>query len=103
MLKIQTYLLNHTFAELASEHSVACHFADDGIKFSLNYDILAKEDDEISNECRGLILIPADKRKLATRAQHKSAYDNICPGETSIVAFGFRRFFNNGQGLSPID
>lgn len=101
MLLIQKYLETHSFADLAKEHGVYASFSKSGHKFSLNYDMIeAKENDPLSQECRGLILALADGRPLSGLRMDnvKLNYDHIIPGETQILAFPMRRFFNNGQG-----
>jgi hypothetical protein len=60
-------------------------------KFTLNYDqIEARESDALSQECRGLVL---------QRVQGNCSSSEIV-GETEILAFPFRRFFNYGQGAA---
>lgn len=101
MLLVQKYLENHTFSDLEKDHGVYSSFAKSGRKFSLNYDVIeAKENDPLAQECRGLILAPADGKPIPCRIdmQGKRHYENVGPGETVILGYGFNRFFNYGQG-----
>jgi hypothetical protein len=103
LLLVQEYLKTHTFAELEREHGVEASFSGSGHKFSLNYNMInSKEDDVLSQQCRGLILAPSDFRPLVCEAEidevkDKANYDDVCPGDTIIVACPFFRFFNEGQ------
>lgn len=102
MLLVQEYLLNHTFKQLAEEHGVFASFSKSGHKFSLNYDmLLAKEDDLLAQQCRGLILTTGESLlDQASDAMGHSKYDHICPGQTQILAYPMNRFFNYGQGVA---
>jgi len=65
-----------------------------------------KDDDVLSQECRGLIL--SEKTGLSFKSQaidinDRLNYDHVCPGETIIHSFPFRRFFNYGQGAANIN
>ena len=105
MLLIQEYLETHTFAELAAEHGVYASFSKSGHKFSLNYDQLeSKEDQLLSQQCRGCILTCDDGRSLLPEADlaltGRSQFDHICPGKTNIICCGMFRFFNYGQGAA---
>jgi hypothetical protein len=102
-LLVQEYLENHTFGDLAREHGVYASFSKSGHKFSLNYDqIEAKESNPLAQECRGLVLACKDGTELLSKALtlpgHKTSYDLLSPGTTTILAFPMRRFFNHGQG-----
>jgi len=105
MLLVQQYLKNHTFAQLAAEHGVYASFSKSGHKFSLNYDqIEAKESNPLAQECRGLILALEDGSSLLPQALtlpgHKTSYDHLSPGKTTILAYPMKRFFNYGQGAA---
>jgi len=95
MLKVQEYLLTHSFTELFNEHGVNVRPSADYTKYSLNYDQLAaKSDDPVANQCRGLVIRPAN---LITDL-------STIVGDTSIVARPMDRFFNAGDvHASPID
>lgn len=120
MLLVQEYLERHSFAELAKEHGVYGSFSKSGHKWSLNYDqIEARENDELAQECRGLILSCWDGQSLQDQADEKLStdksgkivikdgtiqgylsYDHIVPGKTKVLAYPMRRFFNHGQGAA---
>ncbi len=107
MLLVQKYLETHSFADLIREHGVYPSFSKSGHKFSLNYDqIEAKETDPLAQECRGLVLAFMDGRSEAANtivnAHGKMSYDHLTPGETQILAFPMRRFFNHGQGCAAV-
>lgn len=93
MLEVQNYLLTHSLNDLSRDHGVYARLSTQNVyKFSLNYDQLEVTDsDLLSQDCRGLILaIPMGYAPLAN-------LDTIV-GETEVMAFGMRRFFNYGQG-----
>lgn len=95
MLKVQEFLLNHSFKELADQHGVNCRPSTDFSKYSLNYDQLAaKSDDPVANQCRGLVIRPNSRiTDLATIV-----------GSITIVARPMDRFFNAGDvHAAPID
>lgn len=101
MLLVQKYLETHTFGELARDHGVYASFSKSGHKFSLNYDqIEAKESDPLSQECRGLVLAAEDGHPFSPQVgpDGRSKYDDICPRQTTILAYPMKRFFNHGQG-----
>lgn len=89
MLEVQKYLQNHSLNELSREHGVYARWSTQNPnKFTLNYDQLeAIESDSISQECRGLVL---------ERVGGQCCLDDIV-GDTDILAYPFRRFFNYGQ------
>jgi len=90
MLEVQKYLQIHSLNDLAAEHGVYSRWSTKNPnKFTLNYDMLeAKDNDPVSQECRGLVL----------QRINGPANLNEIIGETKILAFPFRRFFNYGQG-----
>ena len=105
MLLVQKYLENHTFGDLAKEHGVYASFSKSGHKFSLNYDqIEAKESDPLAQECRGLVLACQDGTSLSsqflTLPGVKPSHDHLSPGQTRILAYPMKRFFNYGQGCA---
>ena len=103
MLLVQEFLKNKTFGDLIREHGVYASVSKSGHKFSLNYDqIEAKETDPLAQECRGLILAPVDGKPLYCQitSDGKRHYEDIGPGETTILAYPMKRFFNHGQGCA---
>jgi hypothetical protein len=104
MLLVQDYLKTHSFGELAAEHGVYASFSKSGHKWSLNYDqIEAKESNPLAQECRGLVLSCKNGTSFLSQAQTvngKLSYDHIVPGETEILAFPMKRFFNHGQSTA---
>lgn len=102
-LLVQEFLKEHTVGDLAKDHGVYASFSKSGHKFSLNYDqIEARESDPLAQECRGLILSLVDGRPLYEEVlpDGKKTRDNMIPGETTILAYPMRRFFNHGQGAA---
>jgi len=101
-LLVQEFLETKTFKDLQEQHGVYASFDKKGYKFSLNYDMIeVKDDDILAQECRGLILSEKTGLSFFDRAidiNGKLNYDHICPGETIIQSFPFRRFYNYGQG-----
>lgn len=92
-LLVQEFLETHSFKELQEQHGVYCSLSKSGHKWSLNYDQLeAKESDPLAQECRGLILARKDGSVIP------SPKDDVVPGETTILAYPMKRFFNYGQG-----
>lgn len=103
MLLVQEYLKTNTFGNLAKEHGVYASFSKTGHKFSLNYDqIEARESDPLAQECRGLVLALQDGRPVLGELMPdgKLSRDNVEPGETVILAYPMKRFFNHGQGCA---
>src|ERR1700723_1688549 len=103
-LLVQKFLETHSLKELQQEHGVYASFSKCGCFCSFNYDqIEAKENDSLSQECRGLILSATDGRSFLQQSAEihgKKNYDHVVIGKTRILAFGLRRFFNYGQGSS---
>lgn len=103
MLEVQKYLLSHNLEQLAADHGVYARFSTKNPhKFTLNYDQLeAKEADPISQECRGLVL-RTDKVFNDPTMAHPELQTVI--GDTTILAFPMRRFFNYGQAsAAPVN
>jgi hypothetical protein len=100
MLLVQKFLETHTFKELQEQHGVYASFSKSGHKFSLNYDqIEAKENDPLSQECRGLVLSLEYGQPIMEDMTPKGlSRDYVCPGKTRILAYPMKRFFNIGQG-----
>jgi hypothetical protein len=102
MLLVQEFLLTKSIGQLASEHGVYAHFDKTGTVASFSYDqIEARDDDPIAQECRGLIL--TNSKSLLTEAKEvngRKNYDHIVMGQTKIIAFPFKRFFNLSQGAA---
>jgi len=101
MLLVQQFLKNKSIGALIKEHGVYTSFSKCGMKFSLSYDqIEAKESDPLSQECRGLILSSIDGKRFSgiQMTNGRINREDIIPGNTKIIAFPFKRFFNAGQG-----
>lgn len=95
MLKIQEYLLTHSFGELHLEHGI--YESIRGHKFSLNYSqIEARDDDPLAKECRGLILAWEDPTNIPVDVLNSPV------GKTIVLAHPMDRFFNLGQGAADI-
>lgn len=91
LAQVQQYLLNHSLADLEKEHHV--NGRPGSYKFSLNYDqILSDDHNALAMECRGLVLARKDGTVLRTE-------DEVV-GETIVLAFPMRRFFNLGQSAA---
>ena len=107
MLLVQEFLKTHTFKELEQAHAVEVSFSKSGNKFSLNYmQLQVKNDDQLACQCRGLILAAKDGRSFLDQAKtinNRLVYDDVCPGETIVLAYGMDRFFNQGQAEVKID
>lgn len=98
MLLVQKFLENKSLGDLAKEHGVYASFSKSRHKWSLNYDqIEVRDDDLLSQECRGLILSCEDGQVLTPK---DGSHDHIIPGKTKVIAYPMRRFFNYGQGAS---
>lgn len=101
MLLVQEFLKSHSFKELQEQHGVYASFSNSGHKWSLNYDQLeVKNNDPLSQECRGLILSTHNGISLKSQAvmvEDRLKYDHLCPGKTVVLAFPMKRFFNHGQ------
>lgn len=104
MLLVQQFLQTHSFRELQEQHGVYASFSKSGHKFSLNYDqIEAKENDPLAQECRGLILSSMDGAPLPHTQENgdpnrKAILAQVVPGDTRVLGFPMKRFFNHGQG-----
>jgi len=88
-LLVQKYLETHTLEQLKADHGVNYRFSSDGMKFSLNYDMLeASNTDPLASQCRGVVLA------------HDNFFledDGCVVGHTEILARTMDRFFNLGQ------
>jgi hypothetical protein len=100
-LLVQEFLATKTFGALKQEHSVEVSFHASGYKCALNYDqITVKDEDPLSQECRGLILATVDGRSLNSQAKMENGrlnFDDVVMGETIVLNYSFRRFFNSGM------
>jgi len=102
MLLVQKFLQEHSFTDLIKNHGVYASLSKDKKKISLNYDqIETKDDDQLSWDCRGLILSKLDNKPFSL-LNDKLDLDCV-PGATRIIAFGMKRFFNFGQGSATIN
>jgi hypothetical protein len=96
MLLVQEYLKIHTFNDLIQDHGVYASLSKNNKKISLNYSQReTKNDDVLSWDCRGLILCKSDYSQFST-VDDKLDLSSVA-GDTQILAFGLRRFFNYGQ------
>lgn len=96
MLKTQEYLMTHSLRDLQEQHGVYAKVANDGRKFSLNYDMIEfQKGDPIAEQCRGLILRASFD---ITQFPHKII------GETKVVAYPFDKFYNSSEpGVVSVD
>lgn len=98
-LLVQQYLETHSFADLIKEHGVYPSFSKSGQKFSINYDMIeVKDEDPLSQECRGLILAKPDGSSMLS--DDGKVQLDVSPGETQVIAYPMKRFFNYGQGCA---
>ncbi len=99
MLKVQQFLLNHSLEDLEKEHGVYSRFSNTNPKkFTLNYDQFEfLKGDEVAEECRGLVLELIDFKSNPGK--------DIVIGETKVLAYPFRKFYNEGEyeGQKQID
>jgi hypothetical protein len=102
-LKVQKFLEEHSLAELIAKHGVYPSLSKDKKKLSLNYDMIeTASDDELSWDCRGLILVRSGCRPFDTTEDGKIDLTQI-PGLSVVIGFPFKRFFNYGQGSANIN
>jgi len=97
------YLRDRTFAELEEAHGVCARPNSTFDKFSLNYDqILAKNGDPVSEQCRGMVIRPhadSDVYRI-DRVDWKHAV----VGDASVLAWPMKRFYNFGDSaVAPVD
>jgi hypothetical protein len=99
MLLVQKFLETHSLGDLQKEHGVYVSFNKNGEYASFNYDMIeTKDDDLLAQECRGLILCHISGKPYAPIIINgKKSYTHIIMGETKILCFGIKRFFNYGQ------
>lgn len=91
---IKSFLKNHTFQQLEDEHGVCIRFSTDGTKFSANYDqILAKNGDQLMEQCRGMVVRPLrfDKQRFG------DGWKDVVVGDVEILAWPMNRFYNHGD------
>ena len=99
-LLVQEFLETHSFQDLITEHGVYASVSKNHKKVSLNYDsVVTKESDILAHDCRGLILCKSDHYEFPTLDNGKLDLLPIV-GNTDIVCFPMRRFFNYGQGAA---
>lgn len=95
-LLVQKFLRNRSLKDLQIEHGVYASISKNRKKISLNYSqIESKENDILALDCRGLILSKEDLSEFKIINDELNL--DIIVGETKIIAFGLRRFFNYGQ------
>lgn len=98
-LPVQNYLINKSLYDLQNEHAVYASLSKDKRKISLNYDMIeCKDHDELSHDCRGLILSKSNFEQF--KLIENKLDINCIIGQTEIVAFGMKRFFNYGQNYA---
>jgi len=102
MLSIQEYIKNHTIGQLREEHGIEVSINLHSYKFSLNYSqILAKSENPLANQCRGLVLRTSNGCSLMKNNNLSDDMvvdtDKLILGETKILAAPFFRFFNYGD------
>ncbi len=91
---IKSYLKNHTFQQLEDEHGVCVRFSNDESKFSANYDqIIAKNGDQLTEQCRGMVIRPLQFEKKYFGDEWKDAI----VGDVEILAWPMNRFYNHGD------
>lgn len=96
-LLVQDLLKTHSLKDLQEKHGVYASISKSNRKISLNYDqIETKENDVLAWDCRGLILTKSDGSEFLINDGKIDL--NVVIGDTKILAFGMRRFFNHGQG-----
>lgn len=93
-LEIQKYLETKSLQSLQDEWEIKASLRDH--KFSLNYSQFnSRFGNKIVEESRGLILTPAEQKKITLDAPI---------GETKIMAYPFNKFYNWGEEWAhPID
>lgn len=91
---IKEYLKTHSFQQLEDEHGVCVRFSNDGTKFSANYDqILAKNGDPLTEQCRGMVLRPTQFDK----STFGEAWKDAPVGDVEVLAWPMNRFYNHGD------
>lgn len=94
------YLKSHTFRQLEEDHGVCARPNATFDKFSLNYDqILVKNGDPVAEQCRGMVVRPADFA-LFERAVAKGSPDSwkdVIVGVLDVLAWPMNRFYNHGD------
>lgn len=103
---IQKYLINKSLLDLQKEHGIYASFNKNGEYASFNYDMIeSKDSDLLAQECRGIILSSIDGEPYQPNIINgKKTYEHVIMGDTKVLCFGIKRFFNLGQGsASNID
>jgi len=98
-LLVRDYLRNHTFRQLEEEHGVCARPNATGDKFALNYDqILAKNGDPVSEQCRGLVIRPVELDWFSMMESFTNRdWKDIRVGEIEVLAWPMCRFYNFGD------
>jgi hypothetical protein len=93
-LLVKDYLRHHTFQQLEDEHGVCARFNGAGDVCALNYDqIMAKNGDPVSEQCRGLVIRPLQFDK----ATFGDGWKDAVVGEVEALAWPMNRFYNYGD------
>ena len=101
-LLVQDFVKNKSFMELELQHGVEVSFSKDAKLVSFNYSqILAKDDDALACQCRGLILAKSDFSPFDVSS--KDVIANTVAGNTVALAVPFFRFFNYGAGAAFVN
>jgi hypothetical protein len=101
-LLIQQFLKENSFQDLLDTHGVEVSVSKNKKKISLNYSMInTKDNDILSHDCRGIILAKSDYSDFQVE-KDKIVLSQV-PGDTEIIAFGMRRFFNYGQGAANVN
>lgn len=96
-LLVQDFLKGKSLNDLKKEHGIDVSISNNHKKISLNYSQLeTKDNDELSWDCRGLILAKSDLNEFQFSNDGTLDKDAII-GDTIILAFPMRRFFNYSQ------
>lgn len=103
MIPVQNYLNKNSLGNLILEHGIYASVSKNKRKISLNYSqIETKDDDIFSWDCRGLILSKINFEEFKVDINGNLDL-NVIIGETKVLAFGMRRFFNYGQEAADIN
>lgn len=90
---VKEYLRTHTFRELEEQHGVCARPNATLDKFALNYDqLLAKNGDQITEQCRGMVVRPATK--------FGDDWKDCQVGEIDVLAWPMCRFYNFGDSAA---
>jgi hypothetical protein len=96
-LLVQQFLKHNSLLQLKMQHGIYVSLSKNKRKISLNYDMIETlNSDVLSWDCRGLILSKHDFSEFEVLENGSINLDCII-GDTKIIAFGMKRFFNHGQ------